>query len=123
MQCGISDLIGKRIVSVHGLDAGSERVTIDCDDGSKYSMFHQQDCCESVWLEDVCGDVNDLVDALVIDARSENNADSAFPEGMVLECGEWTFYIIQTDKGCVTLRWLGDSNGYYSTDARFERIK
>ena len=110
----VSDLIGKRIVAVHGLEKGSEEIAFDLSDGSVAKMYHKIDCCESVEVEDVVGDAADLEDALVIDAREES---SEYEEAS--ESGTWTFYIIQTDKGAVTIRWLGESNGYYSEDAEF----
>ena len=116
-----AELIGKRITSVDGLSVGSEEVTITCEDGSVYRMVHHQDCCESVKVEDIAGDVSDLV-GLVVDARQESNSDNP-PEKDYIDCFTWTFYIVQTDKGAVTIRWLGESNGYYSEKAYFERIK
>ena len=117
----IAKLNGRTITAVHGLETGNDEVRIECADGSVWRMFHCRDCCESVNVEDVCGDAADLI-GTVIDARMETNAE-AHPEGKVFEYEPesftWTFYIIQTDKGAVTIRWLGESNGYYSEGVDF----
>jgi hypothetical protein len=74
-----------------------------------FKMLHVQDCCESVWIEDVNGDFMDLVgsEILVADERSEQSIDD---EGS----STFTFYTLRTNKGSVDIRWNGHSNGYYS---------
>ena len=121
----ISVLNGHHLVSVSGLEANSDRVIFECADGSKWQMVHERDCCENVTVEDVIGDVSDLQDAKVIDAREETS--DADPSDYTntdeyRESFTWTFYVIQTNKGAVTIRWLGESNGYYSEDVDFECV-
>lgn len=122
----ISALIGRTITAVRGLEIDSGRVEFDCADGSSWRMIHDQDCCESVSVADVVGDSADLI-GTVIDAREETSGEN--PEGYVVpeyhspDSFTWTFYIIQTDKGAVTIRWLGESNGYYSESVDFELVK
>lgn len=106
------ELVGKRIAEVQGLNVGSDTVKFVMEDGTVYTMYHQQDCCEIVSVEDITGDAADLEGALILYAREDTNSDD--PPSEYSESWTWTFYNIQTDKGYVTLRWLGESNGYYS---------
>lgn len=115
-----SDLNGKTIVAVEGLEKGSDEVNIRCSDGTSYGMYHEQDCCENVEIDDVCGDVSDLIDATVIDAREDTNREDSF--GRSYESCTWTFYNIQTNKGHVQIKWLGESNGYYSEGVSFLKL-
>lgn len=36
---------------------------------------------------------------------------------------QWTFYKFASAKGYVTVRWYGESNGYYSTSVYFEEVE
>lgn len=102
-------LVGKTMFAA---EHGHDRVIMYCDDGRIYTMMHQQDCCETVVLDDVCGDLDDLVGSplLVAEVVSKRDDDPDY------ESATWTFYKFATIKGYVTLRWHGSSNGYYSED-------
>jgi hypothetical protein len=97
------------VIEVSGAVVGSEEVRIVTDRGTLV-LYHSQDCCESVDVEDVTGDPADLIGALVIVAEER----SGTPPGGE---GTWTFYEIRTSRGDLTLRFLGTSNGYYSEAA------
>lgn len=89
-----------------------------------YTMEHLQDCCESVSIVDVCGDLSDLVDSPILIAREVRSNESTFMNKTANDYGgyndssqTWTFYELATIKGSVTILWHGTSNGYYSEDA------
>lgn len=93
--------------------------------GAKYKMSHDSVCCESVWLEDVCGDLNDILDQelLLAECVTQNLSNKELNQCEIDntdDCAQWTFYKLATLKNSVTLRWVGASNGYYSIDVDFE---
>ena len=86
-------------------------------------MYHHQDCCENVTVEDVCGDVADIVGSPL--TLAEKSTSDKNPEGVVKKYQDsftWTFYKLATVKGYVTIRWYGESNGYYSEGVSFEEV-
>lgn len=94
------------------------------DDGQEYLLAHQQDCCEQVYLEDINGDLEDLVGTPIVEAYMESNDEAPIgwvPPEYTDDAQEWSFYRLRTIKGTVTLRWYGQSNGYYSTSVDFFR--
>ena len=122
----ITDLIGKTIIQIVGMEKNSECIDIYTSDGSVYKMYHEQDCCESVSVDDVCGDVDDLVGVplLVAEERTSNDNPENVSEEIIRyqESFTWTFYHFATSKGYLDLRWYGESNGYYSESVDFAKI-
>ena len=74
-------------------------------------FYHEQDCCESVSIDDICGSLEDLVGEPLIEAEEVSGYTG--PETHD-ESYTWTFYRFATRLGTVTVRWYGSSNGYYS---------
>lgn len=106
MQYGIESLLGKTLVSV--VDNDSE-ILFSAEGGEVFKMWHEQDCCESVYVENICGDLDDLVGTPILRAEERSEDDPS----LEYDVGCWTFYELATIKGSVTIRWYGSSNGYY----------
>jgi hypothetical protein len=109
----LKELKGAVIRKILQSKDGDELIFVSND--QEYVFFHEQDCCENVYIEDVCGDFNDLLDVPLLMAEVECN----YGESCDDESCTWTFYKFSTIKGSVTVRWLGESNGYYSEEVDF----
>ena len=122
MNARFEELVGKTLVGADGLEVGSEELILRFSDFSVYKLWHNQDCCEGVDIQDICGDLNDLIGEPLVVAEQAESGDRW--EGLP-EYGDswtWTFYRLATRKGMVVIRWLGQSNGYYSESVDFERL-
>ena len=113
----LSDIIGETIVDIIG-GQGDRELTLRMANGYDIVLYHEQECCEYVYLYDVAGNLEDLIGSPLVQAE-ESTSDGGEPINASLT---WTFYKFATAKGYVTLRWLGESNGYYSesVDIRIE---
>jgi len=112
-------LIGKTLASVEKIsdDSGEDRIIFTTDDNVRYTMEHTQNCCENVSIDDVCGDLNDLVGASLLIANESTNNEN--PRSDQTDTHTWTFYRFATVKGYVCIKWYGSSNGYYSESVDF----
>lgn len=117
-ECNVNVLVGKVLTNVIG-SSGDDTIRFIVSDDESYLMYHGQDCCERVRIEDICGDINDLVGFEILEAEEVSNNETEPYAGC--ESYTWTFYKIRTIKGGVTIRWLGESNGYYSESVSFCR--
>jgi len=128
----IPELVGQTFTRVytnindeHHHGVGANELIFE-NDQVKYVFYHDQDCCESVSIEDICGDLSDLENTPILKVDEATNCkgdETALSTFMVLsdtddknydESYTYTFYIFATIKGYVDVRWYGVSNGYYS---------
>ena len=107
--------------------ADDAEIVFRTDAGEMYRMYHAQDCCESVYIESIVGDLNDLVGSEILRAEETTDLFDVLRNiDRVKESDEshtWTFYKFATRKGYVDIRWYGTSNGYYSESVDFEKVE
>lgn len=112
---------GKKIIKVdcdytHGF---ADVFVMTLEDGTTLRLYHDQDCCETVVIEDIDIDPKDLIGSTLVSFEEASEYDPDYEYGSQT----WTFYKIQTSTTCATIRWLGESNGYYSESVSLEIIR
>lgn len=110
-----SDLIGKTFTKVEQVDEAIHFVT---EEGS-YILRHEPECCESVNLVDVAGNLGDLVDLPVLSAEESFKYSGDDEDDKGYSSQTWSFYRVTTFAGTVVIQFHGESNGYYNETATF----
>ena len=115
-----SDLEGKVVKNIKMDDEGdTQEITFEMNSGETYMMYHDQDCCEHVRVEEIIGgELKDLIGEQILSATESSNAT----DDVVIQSRTYTFYLIATINHTLTIRWLGESNGYYSESVSFAEL-
>ena len=107
----IADLVGKVFTSVRAED----RRLIFENSTDRYVFYHAQDCCESVYIESIVGDLSDLVGEPILRAEDTENLFDLIRNLDKREDDDgshtWTFYKFATRKGYVDVRWYVHRTG------------
>ncbi len=101
------ELIGKTITTIYN---GDDELIFEFSNGDILQMHHYQDCCESVYIESITGELKDLIGSPILKSeRSSNYTDD--------NTELWTFYKFATIKGYIDIRWVGTQDaGFYSLE-------
>lgn len=116
-------LLGKTFVSIknpsesENPEFNEDSLRFKTDKNEIYIMYHDQDCCESVFIESIVGDLSDLLSGEIL--LAEEIEDCGYGDNSFT----WTFYKLATIKGYVDIRWYGESNGYYSETVSLVKVK
>jgi len=116
----VADLKGLTLSRIEGGSQGSESIIFTTVNDRSFELYHDRDCCECVQIEDICGDIDDLIGTPILLAEEACSERTDSDSG--LGSSTWTFYKLATIKGHVTIRWLGTSNGYYSESVDFREL-
>ena len=120
------DLQGRVLCKVVNLD---DELHFHLTEDHYVRMYHEQDCCETVIIEDIVGDLDDLVGTPLLlveevsnyepETETDKDEDDYYDYD---ESETWTYYRFRTIKGSVDIRWHGSSNGYYSESVDIEIV-
>jgi hypothetical protein len=84
----IDSLLNENIVDV---SATKDTLTFKTSKGVKVEFYHEQECCEDVYIEDICGDLEDLKGTLLVaEEVSSEEAQSLVQETAEGDDIEWT---------------------------------
>lgn len=114
------DLKGRTILKIVG-KIGGESIRFCMENGDEYLLYHDRDCCEHVEVDDIVGDVHNIIASPILVAEEVSNSGDPKPDGDFSHT--WTFYKIETWKGGITIKFYGESNGYYSEKVDFKLVK
>ena len=85
-----SDLKGKTLTKITG-DKGDEQMYFTTSEGEMYRLIYHHDCCADCSIEDICGDLSDLIGNPILVAEEVDDVD----EGSLCEYDlsyTWVFY-------------------------------
>jgi len=118
------NLLGKTLTSVEVIteDYNDHFIKFVTTEGETFVMYHEQDCCESVSIESIEGELSCLVGNPILLAEEATKSGKIDPEDDWSDSQTWTFYKLATIKGYVDIRWNGSSNGYYSETVDFVKL-
>lgn len=88
----------------------------DSDFEYEYILYHDANVTNSVCIEDITGNIIDILDSIILLAESSfsekiNKGDTTTWGGDILASERWTYYRLNTSIGSVTIKWHG--NGTY----------
>jgi hypothetical protein len=96
-----SILLGKTISKIETTET---KIIFITSENEQFHLYHDQQCCEEVYVEDIIGELTDLLESPILMAEEITNKKPDYN-------GTWTFYKLATIKGYVTIRWYGHNNG------------
>jgi hypothetical protein len=109
-------LLGKTLALVNLVR--NDEIHFTTTDGICFKMHHESDCCEQVYIEDICGDLKDLIGSPILVAEEVSSTGTENLEHPIMkeeilksilkqeklldyedeESITWTFYKLDTNK-------------------------
>ncbi len=109
------ELKGKTIASVQHND---DEVVFTTTEDERYHLWHSQDCCESVQLDRISGDLSGIIGKPIVFADEQPGHGE--PAGY--ESVTFSDFVVETETHSVTFHFIGSSNGYYNESVYFTKL-
>ena len=113
-HCDIKDMVGKKVLGIYYDEDYFQIRTDDC----VYAFYHEQDCCESVYLTQVDGISDKIIGSRIVIAEVVTDEKDTEHSHIT-----WSFYKIGTNKGMIDFRWQGESDGGYSEIVNLVKVE
>jgi hypothetical protein len=100
------------------------------ENNKKITMFHEQSCCESVFITSKTDNLNILIGKTIVDVTETVLPNHTFDRSIEAQYDDdnsftWTFYKFfykgvddKTEE--IEIIWFGTSNGYYDEGVQFK---
>ena len=121
MRVEPASLVGEVLTHVD-IDDKLGVIMLTTESGRVVKVFHDQDCCEHVYIDGFDGDMQSLVGKVLIEVEQKEFDKGDPPPNEYSESWTRTELRFRVDDATVISRWIGTSNGYYSEDVDFELI-
>lgn len=121
----INVLVGRTLKEII-VSKQKDCITFITSENKKYKMYHDQDCCENVTIDDINGDLQLLIGKPILIAEKVSNKELPKQPSKNDTCPDsftWTFYKIANNRDFCVIKWYGSSNGYYSESVSFMEVE
>lgn len=116
----LNSLVGETLTHID-VDETKNEIMLTTTSNKRIRIYHDQDCCESVRIEDTEGNWHDLIGKVIIEA-SEDVRPAGDPPPKSPDSWTRTDLRFRVDGATVICRWIGESNGYYSESVHIKDI-
>lgn len=117
-------LKGKLLTSI---EKGEDEIVFSTSSGERYLMSHYQDCCESVTISEIIGEIDNILNLEILEAQEKighgEEESKEFNKKYRYDSVTLTDFVLKTKKGNLIIKWIGISNGYYSESVTFELLE
>lgn len=104
-------------------------IVFETENNKKITMFHEQNCCENVFIYSKTDNLDILIGKTILDVTETFLEDETFDRSIEEEYNQvfftWTFYKffykgIDNKTEEIEMIWFGTSNGYYDIGIQFK---